>query len=245
MPGGVEVTMSDWAGIEAQLREPLALARRPVAVAFRAAVPSGVPRFEGTVPSGCSFWRLASEGRVFATVGADHANCAIGGYTHNIPLPPGRANELGETLAFMTGIGYVRAEEVPSIPRLPATPGAVVYAPLGDTPVEPDVVVVVGRPGRLMLLGEAATRSGAGAGLPILGRPTCMALPAALAAGQPVASVGCVGNRVYNYLGDEDLYVALPAATLGRIVAELGTIVAANAQLAAYHTERRRRLSTP
>ncbi len=41
----------------------------------------------------------------------------------------------------MTGIGYIRIEEVPGIPRLPVTPVAVVYAPLGDTPVEPDVVL--------------------------------------------------------------------------------------------------------
>ena len=44
----------------------------------------------------------------------------------------------------MTGIGYVRMEEVPGIPRLPKTPGAVIYAPLGDTPVDPDVVLVSG-----------------------------------------------------------------------------------------------------
>ena len=80
----------------------------------------------------------------------------------------------------MTRIGYVRMEEVPGIPVLPRTPGAVVYAPLGDTPVDPDVVLVAGRPGRLMLLLEAAGRAGVATQPGLLGRPTCMALPAAL-----------------------------------------------------------------
>ena len=46
----------------------------------------------------------------------------------------------------MTGIGYVRMEEIAGIPRLPKTPGAVIYAPLGDTPMDPDVVLVPARP---------------------------------------------------------------------------------------------------
>src|SRR5262249_46059338 len=151
---------------------------------------------EGREPSGCSFWRLAAEGRTFYTVPSDHYNCAIGSYTHNITLPEERAKELDETLSLMTGLGYIRMEEVPGIFRLPQTPGLVIYAPLGDAPVDPDVVLFVGRPGRVMLLQEAAVRAGGGLQAPLLGRPTCMALAASLAHGV-VASTGCIGNRVY------------------------------------------------
>jgi uncharacterized protein (DUF169 family) len=194
------------------------------------------------VPSGCSFWRLAAEGRTFSTAGPDHANCAVGSYTHNVPLPPERAAELEQTLGFMTGLGYVRMEEVPGIPRLPRTPGAVVYAPLGATPVDPDVVLVSGRPGSLMLLQEAAGRAGVAASLPLLGRPTCMAIPAALASGVVVSS-GCVGNRVYTDLGEDELYAAIPGRDLARVVDALDTIAAANATLADYHRGRRQQLS--
>lgn len=230
--------MIDWSRIERQLTEVLTPRRRPVAVAFRATPPPGVARFAGREPSGCSFWRLAAEGRTFCTVPADHANCAIGSYTHNLPLPAERAHELDQTLGFMAGLGYIRMEEVPGIPRLPSTPAAVVYAPLGDTPVEPDVVLVAGRPGRLMLLYEAAARAGVTPQLPLLGRPTCMALPAALTGGMAM-SLGCVGNRVYTGLDGDELYVALPGREIGRIVAELETIGSANATLADYHTKRR------
>jgi uncharacterized protein (DUF169 family) len=176
-------------------------------------------------------------------VGATHHNCAIGGYTHNIPLPAERAGELEQTLGLMTGLGYVKMEEVPGIPRLPRTPGAVVYAPLGEAPIDPDVVLFAGRPGRLMLLLEAAGRAGVTTQPGLLGRPTCMALPAALAGGA-VASTGCTGNRVYTDLGDDELYVAVPGPALERVAAEVATIVAANEALASYHRERRRTLAT-
>jgi len=211
--------MTDYRIIEQRLSEVLGLQRRPVAVAFRATPPAGVPKFTGTEPSGCSFWRIASGGRTFYTVPSDHFNCPIGSYTHNLPLPQERAQELEQTLSFMAGVGYIQMEEVPRIPRLPQPPGVVVYAPLGETPVEPDVVLFPGRPGRVMLLQEAALRAGVAAQAPLLGRPTCMVLPAALAHGV-IASTGCIGNRVYTDLGEDELYVAIPGKDLPRIAEE-------------------------
>src|SRR5207249_5783456 len=168
--------MIDYHSVEQRLSEALGLGRRPVAVTFLDAPPAGVARFAGSEPSGCSFWRLAAAGRTFYTVPSDHYNCAIGSHTHSIPLPAERAQELEQTLSFMTGVGYIKMEEVPRIPRLPQPPGVVIYAPLGETPVEPDVVLFPGRPGRVMLLQEAALRAGVAAQAPLLGRPTCMVL---------------------------------------------------------------------
>jgi uncharacterized protein (DUF169 family) len=235
--------MTNYQHLERELTTHLGVTRRPIAISFCAIPPVGVERFSGTAPSGCSFWRLAGAGRIFYTVPTDHANCAIGAYTHAIPLPPERAGELEQTLTFMAGLGYVKMAEVPAIARLAETPGAIVYAPLGETPVEPDIVLVAGRPGRVMLLQEAALRAGVAAPTPLLARPTCMALPAALAHGV-LASTGCVGNRVYTDLGDDELYVAVPGQALAPLMAELGTISTANATLREYHRQRRKALAT-
>ena len=234
--------MTNYRPIEQTFSDHLHLQQRPVAVIFRDAPPAGVARFAGTVPSGCSFWRLAAEGRSFYTVPADHYNCPIGSYTHNIPLPENRAQELDQTLGLMVQIGYVRMEEVPGIPRLPKTPGAVVYAPLGDSSLDPDVVLFAGRPGSVMLLQEAAQRAGVAAQWPLFGRPTCMALPFALAHGA-VASTGCIGNRVYTDLGEGELYLAVPGRDIARVAQELQTIASANAQLLAYHQDRKQKLT--
>jgi uncharacterized protein (DUF169 family) len=235
--------MTDYDAIEQQFRDSFVLRRRPVAVAFRDAPPPGVDKFTGTEPSGCSFWRIAGEGRTFYTVPSDHFNCAVGSHTHNIPLPPDRADELAQTLGFMQGLGYLRMEEVPGIPRLPATPRVVVYAPLGDTPVDPDVVLVAGRPGPLMRVMETVLRAGLASQIPFMARPTCMALPAALAQGT-VASTGCIGNRVYTDLGDDELYVAIPGRDIARLADEARTVAAANVSLAEYHRGRRQALAT-
>jgi len=182
---------NNYRALEQQLSSELGLTRRPVAIAFVDAPPAGVSKFIGSVPSGCSFWRLASDGRVFFTVPSDHYNCSIGSHTHNMPLPAERAQELDQTLRLMTDLGYVRTEEVPGIPVLPTRPAVVVYAPLGDTPVDPDVVIFGGAAGRLMLLQEAAISAGVAANFNALGRPTCMAVPAALTGGIEIRCNAC------------------------------------------------------
>lgn len=238
--------MSNYAALEQRITRSLNWRKRPVAVKFQDtqdAVPVGVEKFTGTEPSGCSFWRLAAAGRTFYTVPTDHYNCPIGSYTHNISLPPERAKELDQTLGLMVQIGYVRMEEVPGIPRLPKTPGAIIYSPLGASPAAPDIVLFAGPAAEIMVLNEAAQRAGVAAQIPMLGRPTCMGLPAAMAHGTIVSS-GCIGNRVYTDLGEGELYAIVRASDLPRIVDELDTVVAANAQLSQYHRSQRESLAS-
>ena len=233
----------DYRAVEQQIAKSLGLRKRPVAVTFLDAAPAGVEKFTGTEPSGCSFWRLAAAGRTFYTVPSDHYNCPIGSYTHNISLPPERATELEQTLGLMAKIGYIKMEEVPGIMRVPKAPAAVVYAPLGDAPVAPDVALFTGVASQIMLLQEAALRAGCAAALPMLARPTCMALPAAMSQGSVVSS-GCIGNRVYTGLGEGEMYAVIPGKDLGRVAAELGTVVNANGQLAQYHESRKESLAS-
>ena len=237
--------MADFAVIEQQLTSALGLNRRPVAIAFGESAPAGVAPLNGMQPSGCSFWRLASAGQTFYTVPSDHYNCPIGSYTHNIALPKEREPELMNTLSLMVNAGYLKMHEVPGIPRLPKTPAITIYAPLGVTPVDPDAVLVSGTPGRLMLLHEAATRAldDRAMPVPLLGRPTCMAIPAALSSGI-ASSFGCIGNRIYTGISDEEFYTVIAGKHLAAILAELDTIASANAALSEYHTERRASLAT-
>ena len=234
--------MPDYRAIENKIQQMLSSSRRPVAIAFLDAVPEGIARFEGSEPSSCSYWRLAAAGQTFYTLPADHWNCPIGGYTHNT-LTPERMPELQQVLTLMSDIGYVRMEEIPVVFHMDKTPAAIAYGPLGDLPVAPSVVLASGKPGRVMMLQEAALRAGAMSTLPLLGRPTCMAIPAALSNGA-VTSSGCIGNRVYTDIGEDELYVTLRGADLERIAQEIDTIESANRTLTLYHQDRRKTLST-
>jgi len=232
-----------WHELEQRISKTVRSSSRPVAVTFLDAEPAGVKKYEGTQPSGCSFWRLAAEGRTFYTIPENHFNCAVGAYTHNIALSPERENETEQTLKMMFDLGYVKPEEIPQIPRLPKAPVAIVYAPLADTPVDPDVVLFALKPSAAMLLQEAAGRAGVGTGAPALGRPTCMALPATLQHGT-IVSLGCMGNRIYTGLDEEEVYVVLRGKDLPAIAEALHVIGGANAALRDYARGRREQLST-
>jgi len=234
---------ANWQEIERQIAAVTNAGRRPVAVTFLDEAPRDVKKFEGTEPSGCSYWRLAAEGRTFYTVPENHFNCAVGAYTHNIALLPEREKETEQTLKMMFDLGYVKPEEVPQIPRLAKTPKAILYAPLGEAQAVPDVVLFAVKPAGAMLLQEAANRAGAGTGAPALGRPTCMALPASLQHGA-ITSLGCIGNRVYTGLGEDEMYVVLRGKDLAAVVEALKTIGTANVALQEYAKGRREQLST-
>ena len=137
---------TDWRTLEQRISTAVKLPRRAVAVAYLDAPPAGVRKFEGTEPSGCSFWRLAAAGASFYTVAENHFNCAVGAYTHNISLSSAREKETEQTLKMMFDLGYVKPEEVPQIPRLPKAPAVIAYAPLGDATFEPDLVLCVCKP---------------------------------------------------------------------------------------------------
>jgi uncharacterized protein (DUF169 family) len=234
--------MPTWKDLSQSLVSGLGLDRPPVAVGFFAAPPPGVRKFMGQVPSGCSFWAVAQTApagkSAFYTVPADHYNCPIGSYTHQIDLPPARASELSDMLGLMTQIGYVKMTEVPQIPRWPVAPVAIAYAQLADATFTPDVAVLSLPPHAAMLLGEASRAAGTSAELPPLPRPTCMAIPAAAAHGTTL-SLACIGNRIYTAQPESHIYTMLRARDLEAIVGALATVKAANEKLTAFHQQRK------
>jgi uncharacterized protein (DUF169 family) len=100
------------------------------------------------------------------------------------------------------------------------------------------VVLVCGNAKQIMLLEEAAHAAGVGSGASLMGRPTCAALPMAMQTQRGVASLGCIGNRVYTEMADDQLYYALPGKHLAAVVAKLAEIVNANRELEKYHRAR-------
>ena len=94
-----------------------------------------------------------------------------------------------------------------------------------------------------MLLNEAAMRAGSGGALPPLGRPACMALPAAMEKGT-VSSLGCIGSRVYTGIGEDELFVVVPGADLEKVAEALETIMLANQAIGEFARGRRAELAT-
>ena len=64
-------------------------------------------------------------------------------------------------------------------------------------------------------------------------------IPAALARPDGVTRLGCIGNRVYTELGDDELYFTIPGSRVGEVVERLETVLHANRELERYHQGRR------
>jgi uncharacterized protein (DUF169 family) len=220
-----------------RLQELLDLQWPPATVTFAARPPEGMVRVAPGAPAGCGYWKRAAEGEVFYTEAADHHGCPVGAYTHGVELPPETAAELEELVRVMTGLEYIAAEEVATIPRRTEPLHVAVYAPLGGVG-NPDVILVRGNARQIMLLTEAARAAGVGPDASTMGRPACAVVPETLKTGQAATSLGCIGNRVYTELGDDEFYLSLPGGKLDVVAEKLETIVRANRELEAFHRAR-------
>jgi uncharacterized protein (DUF169 family) len=138
----------------------------------------------------------------------------------------------------MVGMQYLTMAEIPMIPRRQETFHVSVYAPLAKTTFTPDVVLVRGTVKQLMLLAEAAQAAGIAGDGATMGRPTCAVLPESLQSGHTATSLGCIGNRVYTGLGDDEGYFAIPGSKVADVVRKLTIITEANHQLEAFHRAR-------
>ncbi len=216
----------------------LSLDRPPIAVAFLSTPPQGLPHVDRADAAGCGYWKTASEGHSFYTTASDHVNCPIGAFTHGVTLTPAQSRELEGLVGTMIELKYIESREVPAIPHRTAPLTFVVYAPLDGATFAPDVVIFRGNGRQIMLLTEAARAAGVFEQGSVMGRPACSMLPQTLASGGAVASVGCIGNRVYTELQDNEFYLSVPGASVDRFVGALGQVLAANAALEQFHRGR-------
>jgi uncharacterized protein (DUF169 family) len=222
------------------LQELLGLKLPPVAIAFRPTAPPTMRRIDTPAPAGCGYWRLAAEGNIFYTEASDHYTCPVGAHTHGVDIPPAVAEELNGLVQTMVHMQYITLEEIPRIPRRQTTFGVALYAPLTQAPFEPDIVLVRGTVKQLMLLAEAAQAADLAGGGATMGRPTCAVLPEVLQSGRTAASFGCIGNRVYTGLGEDEGYYAIPGAHVAELSGKLPAIVDANRRLEQFHKSRAR-----
>jgi uncharacterized protein (DUF169 family) len=228
----------DYKNVADELSAGLELKMPPIAVAFCDYLPASVAPFDGVVPAGCAFWEKAAAG-AFATSAQDHALCAIGMHTHNLPHTQVTESELKDAVQAMTGLDYVRPEEVGALPVARRQARHVVYAPLADCPTAPEVVLVFADARQGLIVTEAVARVD-NAVAPALGRPACAVIPQVLNSGAAALSLGCCGARAYlDALSDGVALWALPAAKLEAYCKEIKTLASANRTLTAFHERRR------
>lgn len=221
------------------LTESLGLLQPPVAVSFAESIPAGVPSWSGHSPAGCRFWQEAGT-HVFATSPGDHDLCSIGQYTHNLEITPAGQTDLMDALKVFADLTYVREEDLKAIPVLTTKPKHVIYGPLAEMPVDPDVVLLFVRPDQTLILSEASQQVEGGLP-PAMGRPACAIIPQASNSGRSALSLGCCGARAYlDVLTDDVALYAVPGGKLAAFAERIAALAKANQILTKFHQIRRR-----
>ena len=129
------IMSTDYSSFEAALVSALGPLRL-IAVSYLFCSAVGVEKFSGTVPSGCTLSRLASAGDAFYTGVCAFRPSELSNWQLHARHPsPRRTRGGARGSAAMADIGYVKMEEVPSIPRLSQSPECIYYAPLGKATV--------------------------------------------------------------------------------------------------------------
>ncbi|MGA2715835.1 MAG: DUF169 domain-containing protein [Bryobacteraceae bacterium] len=231
--------MSSYSAIAQSLTESLELTQPPIAVCLTDSVPAGISNWSGRIPAGCRFWQEAAN-RVFATSASDHDLCSIGLYTHNLEMTPAAATDLGDALKVFAQLTYVRDEDVAAIPVLASKPKHVIYGPLAEIPVSPDVVLLFVRADQTLILSEASQQLEGGSP-PAMGRPACAVIPQARNTGRTALSLGCCGARAYlDVLSDDVALYAVPGATLNAFTERVAALAKANGILTKFHQLRKK-----
>ena len=203
----------------------------PVAASRVRARPQNVAELREAVPSACTFWRRAERGSFFA--GADaHMGCPIGAMVMGFELPPANQEELMSLVGDMCAVAYINEDEVDMIPAFEVGTGGVVYGPLADFPIEPELVIVWATPRQAMLLEEAVGMTRwTGETASVFGRPACAALPASAQTDEASISLGCIGMRTFTEIPDSHSLIAIPAGALAALGPTLETTLKANAHM--------------
>jgi uncharacterized protein (DUF169 family) len=223
------------------LTQHLHLSHPPIAVCLTDEVPEGVEAWSGMSPAGCRFWQEAAT-RVFATSAGDHSFCSIGQYTHNLEMSPMSSTDLKDALRVFADLTYVREQDLQMIPVLASKHKHVIYGPLAQIPLDPDVVLLFVRADQTLILSEASQQLENGLP-PAMGRPACGIIPQARNTGRSALSLGCCGARAYlDVLSDDIALYAIPGATLGAFAERIAALSKANAILTKFHQIRRQEI---
>jgi uncharacterized protein (DUF169 family) len=231
--------MPEYAAAAQEITSLLGLESPPVALAFAAAQPDGVPQTSQASPSTCGFWRQAERG-VFYADAAQHFNCQVGAMVMGFDLPEQVMQQIGGLVETMCGCSYLSPEEGDKIPSVGGKAAGVLYGPLGEFPGTPDSVVLWLTPKQAMLFNEAAGASSwAAQPSRVSGRPACAALPLAMQGQRPALSFGCIGMRTFTDIADDRMLAVVPGAKLDEFLAALRETARANEAMLGYYQQRK------
>ncbi len=233
MTSGVKIPIN-YKEAAATLKTLLKLSGSPVAFRFatkKEEIPAGMEKLDKTIRH-CSMVGLArNEGKIFYAL-ADNHECSGGAWSLGL-------REITETLK--TGDFYFKLGKFESsaackrtldrVARLGTKETyATLYAPLENTPFDPQVVLIVATPWAMLKIAQSTLFRVGGrieaefAGIQSVCADTCAQT---YLNGKVNFSLGCDGSRKFSGIDDGEMVMGIPAEILPELVEALSVVAAA------------------
>ncbi len=234
------MSKSHWSSLSSELTSLLNLQSSPIAITFSNVPPKGAQIYEGKnpeptadgrtgkVPAGCVFWVKATN-RTFSTLREDHGNCSVGSVTHGLKMIDEVAGNSDVTCLFESG--WINEDAFSKLPVVRERFDFITYGPLGQTNVDPNVILLRINGMQAMILHDAIPS------LRIDGKPQCHIVAIAKEQKEVAMSLGCALSRVRTGMIPTEMTCAIPASRLAEVVSKLSFTRLADNAVASYASE--------
>ena len=216
----------------------------PIAMAFVDNQPQGVETMEEEVPSFCTFWRMAEKKSFYAPANK-HFNCPIGAMVLGFEMPKEVQDQLGGLVKKMCECSYLSEDEPANIPTITEKKAGMVYGPLKDFPVAPQLILMWLKPSQAMIYNEVlgcCKWSGSMDSM-ALGRPACAVIPTTLNKSPFGMSLGCTGMRTFTEVSDDHILATLNCAEIDSFLTSLQTTLSANKEMKEFYTDHKNKIT--
>jgi uncharacterized protein (DUF169 family) len=212
----------DYNALSDKLTSVLALKGSPVAVKLirtESGIPEGL-NHTNEVLRHCEMVQKARGGSKFYATVEQHACKGGAGMLGIIEIPESiKSGEFYHKLGRFSSVEHA-AETMQAVPGVDFKTYATAYAPLGETPFEPDVVVLVVNPRQAMMIAQANVYE-------LHSRNTADFSGIQSLCGDAVAAplmrdsinftLGCSGSRKYAKVSEDELIVGIPMTILPKL----------------------------
>ena len=234
----------DNAKIDQEISSAFGLDISPIAMALVDNQPQGVETMEEEVPSFCTFWRMAEKKSFYAPANK-HYNCPIGAMVLGFEMPKEVQDQLGGLVKKMCECSYLSEDEPANIPTITEKKAGVVYGPLKDFPVAPQLILMWLKPSQAMIYNEVlgcCKWSGSMDSM-ALGRPACAVIPTTLNKSPFGMSLGCTGMRTFTEVSDDHILATLNCTEIDSFLTSLQTTLSANKEMKEFYTDHKNKIT--
>ena len=160
-------------------------------------------------------------------------------------MPKEVQDQLGGLVKKMCECSYLSEDEPANIPTITEKKAGVVYGPLKDFPVAPQLILMWLKPSQAMIYNEVlgcCKWSGSMDSM-ALGRPACAVIPTTLNKSPFGMSLGCTGMRTFTEVSDDHILATLNCAEIDSFLTSLQTTLSANKEMKEFYTDHKNKIT--